>query len=264
MKNIETVISEKLNEIEQRENVRIIHCVESGSRAWGFASPDSDYDVRFIYVRPAEFYLKLEKTRDVIEWQLDETLDINGWDMQKALRLLHSSNPTLFEWNQSPIIYKTTPEWGKISAIINEYFLSKSGLYHYLSTAKGNYREFLRGDVVKLKKYFYVIRPLLACRWIIKEQTPPPMLFSELVDTCLEDDLKPAVGDLVRKKMQTPEMGEGPRIAVLNDYIERSIEEIDAAVKVLPEERKQGWDRLDILFNEIVLKQVDCYNNDIV
>ena len=91
------LILEKLAEIEERENIKILHCVESGSRAWGFASPDSDYDVRFIYVRPKEFYLRLDKTRDVIEWQLDDTLDINGWDIDKTLTLLHSSNPTLFE-----------------------------------------------------------------------------------------------------------------------------------------------------------------------
>ena len=106
----ETIL-EKLDEIEKRENIKILHCIESGSRAWGFASPDSDYDVRFIYVRPKEFYLRLDKTRDVIEWQLDDTLDINGWDLQKPLRLLHSSTPTLFEWNNSPIVYKTMPEW---------------------------------------------------------------------------------------------------------------------------------------------------------
>ena len=92
-------IRRELTKLEQTENIRILHCVESGSRAWGFASPDSDYDVRFIYARPLPCYLRLEKTRDVIEWQLDETLDINGWDLQKALRLLHGSNPTLFEWN---------------------------------------------------------------------------------------------------------------------------------------------------------------------
>ena len=249
---ITKVIQEKLNEIELKENVRIFHCVESGSRAWGFASPDSDYDVRFIYVRPAEFYLKLEKTRDVIEWQLDDTLDINGWDLKKTLQLLHSSNPTLFEWNQSPIVYKTTDEWHRISEIINRYFLMKSGLYHYLSTAKSNYREFLKGEIVKLKKYFYVLRPLLACRWILKEQTPPPMLFSELVESCLEPGLKPVVEDLVRLKMQTPEIGEGKRIDVLNEYIDRSIEEIDALIKALPEECKQGWEELDQVFRSIV------------
>ena len=104
------LILEKLQEIEERENIKILHCVESGSRAWGFASPDSDYDVRFIYVRPKEFYLRLDKTRDVIEWQLDDTLDINGWDIDKTLTLLHTSNPSLFEWNSSPIVYKTTDE----------------------------------------------------------------------------------------------------------------------------------------------------------
>ena len=118
---VQDIIPAKLKEIEARENIRVIHCIESGSRAWGFASPDSDYDVRFIYVRPLEYYLRLDKTRDVIEWQLDDTLDINGWDLQKALRLLHSSNPTLFEWNNSPIVYKTTLEWAEISAIIDHF-----------------------------------------------------------------------------------------------------------------------------------------------
>ena len=184
------IITAKLAEIEKKENVRVIHAVESGSRAWGFASPDSDYDVRFIYVRPKEFYLKLEKTRDVIEWQLDETLDINGWDLQKALRLLHTSNPTLFEWSNSPIVYKTTDEWSYIQKEINNYFLAKSGLYHYLSTATSNYREYLKGDTVKLKKYFYVVRPLLACKWILDKNCPPPMLFSELVEAELETEMQ--------------------------------------------------------------------------
>ncbi|MBR6224730.1 MAG: nucleotidyltransferase domain-containing protein, partial [Firmicutes bacterium] len=157
--SIQEEIGEKLKEIEEKENVKILHCVESGSRAWGFASPDSDYDVRFIYVHQADWYLKLEKTRDVIEWQLDDVLDINGWDLKKTLTLLHSSNPTIFEWNQSPIVYKTTSEWKVVSDIINNYFVQKSGLHHYLSTAKGNYREYLKGDIVRVKKYFYVLRP---------------------------------------------------------------------------------------------------------
>lgn len=116
---MQNVIEEQLKEIEEKENVKIIYCVESGSRAWGFASPDSDYDVRFIYVRNKEDYLKLNKNRDVIEWRLDDVLDINGWDIQKALRLLYKSNPTLIEWSMSPIVYKTTPQWEKISGIVS-------------------------------------------------------------------------------------------------------------------------------------------------
>lgn len=114
---MQKVIIEKLKEIESRENVKILYCVESGSRAWDFASPDSDYDVRFVYVRPKDYYLRLDKTNDVIEWQLDDTLDINGWDISKFLQLLYKSNPTTFEWKSSPIVYKTTSEWDKVSKI---------------------------------------------------------------------------------------------------------------------------------------------------
>jgi len=251
-KIVQEIIPAKLKEIEARETIRVIHCVESGSRAWGFASPDSDYDVRFIYVRPIEYYLRLDKTRDVIEWQLDETLDINGWDLQKALRLLHSSNPTLFEWNNSPIVYKTTPEWAEISAIIGHFFQKKAGLYHYLSTAKKNYREYLKGDMVKLKKYFYVLRPILACRWILEKQTPPPMLFSALADACLDEALVPAVTDLLRLKMETPEIGLGPRIDIINDYLDASIEEVDRLIQAIPGDEKVTWDELNRLFLEAV------------
>ena len=104
---MEDIIRKKLKEIEQKENVKIIMAVESGSRAWGFASPDSDYDVRFVYVRRPEDYLRLEKTKDVIEWQLDDVLDINGWDLKKALQLMHDSNPSIFEWCASPIVYQS-------------------------------------------------------------------------------------------------------------------------------------------------------------
>ena len=245
---MEKLIKSKLKEIEGKENIRILHCVESGSRAWGFASPDSDYDVRFIYVRPEEFYLRLDKTRDVIEWQLDDTLDINGWDISKALTLLHKSNPTLFEWNSSPIVYKTTGQWKRISDIINRYFVAKAGLYHYLSTAKGNYREYLKGETVRLKKYFYVLRPLLACKWILAEGTPPPMLFSPLMDNYLEEAVVPDVKNLLNLKMSKPEISEGKRLDRVNGYIERSIQEIEEKIRLLPAARNDGWDELNEIF----------------
>ena len=255
MEDHETLVREtipaKLREIEQRENVRILHCVESGSRAWGFASPDSDYDVRFVYVRPLEYYLQLGKTRDVIEWQLDDTLDINGWDLQKALRLLHNSNPTLFEWDRSPIVYKTTPEWAQISACFTHYFKKRSALYHYLSTAKKNYREYLKGDLVRLKKYFYVLRPLLACRWILEKQTPPPVLFTQLKETCLPVEMLPVVEDLLNQKKQTSELGLGPRIVPLNDYLDASILEIDEILNHYPSDPATDWGELNELFLRI-------------
>ena len=238
-------IEKKLIEMEEMENIRILHCVESGSRAWGFASPNSDYDVRFIYLRPTDFYLRLDKTRDVIEWQLD---DINGWDLQKALRLLHKSNPTLFEWNQSPIVYRTTAVWKSISCEINKFFLEKAGIYHYLSAAKNNYREYLHGQTVWLKKYFYVLRPVLACRWVMKNGSPPPMLFEELADACLDPMLKPAVDGLLKLKRETPELGYGPRIGAINDYLDESIEQLAAKLSNMPNENVCNWNALNGLF----------------
>ncbi len=249
---MEELIKSKLIEIEKRENIRILHSVESGSRAWGFASPDSDYDVRFIYVRPKEFYLRLDKTRDVIEWQLDDTLDINGWDVLKALTLLHKSNPTLFEWNSSPLVYKTTKEWESIATIINKYFAPKSCLYHYLSIAKSNYREYLKGETVRLKKYFYVLRPLLACKWILAEGTPPPMLFSELMDKYLDESIREDVLKLLVLKMNKPEIAEGKRFEKINEYLDRSILEIEEQIKILPSSYEKSWDELNKVFLSVL------------
>lgn len=138
-----STITAKLREIEATENVHILLAVESGSRAWGFASPDSDYDVRFIYVRPRDEYLRLDPPRDVIELPINDLLDINGWDLYKTLQLLHKSNPTLFEWFSSPIVYLETDFANHFRQIMNTYFSSKRGLYHYLSMAENNYREYL-------------------------------------------------------------------------------------------------------------------------
>lgn len=242
------MIIERLKEIEQRENIRILHAVESGSRAWGFASPDSDYDVRFIYVRPRDFYLKLEKTRDVLEFPVNDLLDINGWDLQKALRLLHKSNPSVFEWFKSPIVYKQTEFSNEFIPMMENYFLKKSGLYHYLNMANGNYREYLRGEEVKAKKYFYVLRPLLACKWILRTNTPPPMLFSELKAAELRSDLKEPVDNLLRIKMEVPELKLIPRVDVINVYIESEIPKILEEIKNIPEEHNQGYDELNRLF----------------
>lgn len=249
---MEALIKEKLKEIELRENCRILLAVESGSRAWGFASPDSDYDVRFIYVRPRDSYLKLNRMRDVIELPINDLLDINGWDVDKALKLLHKSNPTVFEWFSSPIIYQTSPFAEQFKPVMQRYFSSKSGLWHYLHMAESNYREFLRGDMVKAKKYFYVLRPILACRWILERQTPPPMLFAELMESELPEYLNETVQQLLELKMNAPEVKMIPRIDILNDYLDRSIVEVKEQIEKLPKETVQDWDELNQLFLSVL------------
>ena len=243
----ETILK-KLNEIEKKENAKILLAVESGSRAWGFASPDSDYDVRFIYVRPKEDYLRLEKTRDVIELPIEGELDINGWDLDKTLRLLRASNPTLFEWFSSPIVYRETAFAQEFRSIMQRYFSSKRGLSHYLSMASSNYREYLKGDTVKAKKYFYVLRPVLACRWILDKGTPPPMLFSELMDAERDAAILPDVNRLLDLKMNDPEIKTIPKIESINHYLDSSMEEVRSRIVQLPEDASHGWEELDQLF----------------
>ena len=142
------------------------------------------------------------------------------------------------------MVYKTTPQWEKISGIVSQYFLEKTGVYHYLSMAKGNYREYLKTDEVKLKKYFYVIRPILACKWILDKKTAPPMLFSELMNECLDDDL-------LEIKKQTSELGKGKRIDVINDYIEKELAEIEKKADII-ENKYNDWEILNKIFLEIL------------
>ena len=245
-------IKEKLVEIEQVENVQIILAAESGSRAWGFASPDSDYDVRFIYIRKPEDYIRLNPVRDVIEWQLDDVYDVSGWDLQKALRLLHESNPALHEWCTSPIVYREDERADALRELSKECFIPKKSLYHYLSMAKGTYNTHLSGDEVRLKKYFYSLRPVLAAKWVIEKGTMPPIIFDELVSAELDPDMVPLVEELVRVKRETPELGNGAKIPELNEYLLEQIEMIQAAADSA-ENRKNDWDKLEEFFRSMVL-----------
>ena len=248
------IIIEKLREIEKNENIKILLAVESGSRAWGFASSDSDYDVRFIYVRPKEFYLRLDKTRDVIELPINDELDINGWDLKKALTLLHNSNPTLFEWLSSPIVYCKTDFMDNNCEKLNSYFSAKKSLYHYLHMAENNNREFLRDDIVKLKKYFYVLRPILACKWILEHKSQPPMQFKTLVDAQLPDYIRDDVDELLERKINAPEIKNIKRVEKINDYIEHSITEIKQSLDTILPEKDKDWNEL----NEIFLSELHC------
>lgn len=246
--SIESLVQLKLREIEEKESVKVLHAVESGSRAWGFASPDSDYDVRFVYVHSMEYYLGLQSKKDFIDWELNETLDINGWDLSKALQHFHKSNATLFEWSNSPVVYDTTPEWKLIREIAQNYFSCKSSMYHYYGTANKNYHEYLTAEMVKYKKYFYVLRPILACKWIEKKACPPPVLFQDLVDEVLETDMKATVEKLIDMKTQMGEAQKGKRVDKLNEYIVYNLAYFKEKVDSMVDDRNPDWDKLNELF----------------
>ena len=245
------IIQKKLEEIEKQEHVKIILAIESGSRAWGFESDDSDYDVRFIYVREPEMYLRLDPVRDVIEWQLDEVFDISGWDIKKALQLLYKSNPTLFEWINSPIVYKETIEGRELRELSKQYFDVKKSVMHYLNMTSSTFENYLQDKSVKLKKYFYALRPILASKYALDNKTQPPIKFNDLMDTMLEDKLKTEVNHLLELKMKSKETEYIPVVNELNLYIKNKMQEINEQAYQLNEMRFE-WDNLNNYFLKVL------------
>jgi predicted nucleotidyltransferase len=218
-------IAAVLDEIEEREEVTIFYACESGSRAWGFASQDSDYDVRFLYVHSRDWYLSIEPGRDVIERPLEDVLDVSGWDLRKALGLLRKSNPPLLEWLQSPVVYRQRPELlSLITEVMPQYYAPRSCLYHYLHMARNNHREYLKGELVRVKKYLYVLRPVLACLWIERDLGLVPVRFSDLVDGVVDAPrLREAIEGLVRRKEAGLEQDYGPKIGIISQFLDEEI-----------------------------------------
>jgi predicted nucleotidyltransferase len=220
--SIHGAIVDALTQAEQRYDVRVLLAVESGSRAWGFASPDSDWDVRFIYVHRPEWYLSIDEKRDVIEEMLPLDIDLAGWDLRKALRLFRKSNPPLLEWLRSPLNYREQYSAADGLRTLSEGFFSPvSVMHHYLSMGRRNHAHYLQNEEVRLKKYLYVLRPLLACDWIAATGTMAPMEFHHLLDRLMPDGtVRTAVDQLLRDKMRGGELGRGPRVAALHDWID--------------------------------------------
>lgn len=174
-------ILEKLREIEAQQGVEILFACESGSRAWGFASPDSDYDIRFIYKHDLDYYLSLWEQTDVIEFMTEDDLDGSGWDLRKTVRLLAKSNAPLLEWLHSPVVYFENEAFAnQMRSLAKDCFSPIACLYHYLGTTK-NFMEVCTAEEVKLKSYFYALRTALAGKWIIERNSFPPVAFVELL-----------------------------------------------------------------------------------
>lgn len=253
MEHIHKVIQEQLDHIEQEEQVTILYACESGSRAWGFPSQDSDYDVRFIYLRKPEWYLSIFDKRDVIERPINDMLDISGWDLRKALNLFRKSNPPLLEWLQSPIPYREKHSVAeKLRGISPFTFSPKSCMYHYLNMARGNYREYLQGEQVKIKKYFYVLRPVLACEWILRFGEMPPMAFDVLVDRLLpkNEELWDVIQQLLIRKKAGDELDYEPRLNPINEYLETRIQALEKEAASQNSNDDKRDEQLDALFRE--------------
>jgi predicted nucleotidyltransferase len=247
-------IAARLAAMAAEEGVRVLYACESGSRAWGFPSADSDYDVRFIYAHPVEWYLSVQTRRDVIERPLDNLIDLSGWDVRKAMVLLRKSNPPLLEWLQSPIVYQEDADFlREMHALLPAYYSPRNCMHHYLHMAQGNIREYLKGDRVWVKKYFYVLRPLLACRWIEAGLGVVPMEFRKLVDgVSLNDDLRQAIERILVDKLAGREMDDGPRVPVFHEFFDQEMPRLESIAESVPAGPKPDHELLDHVFRRLV------------
>jgi uncharacterized protein len=238
--DVRAEIDRRIEAIKADDDVRILMAVESGSRAWGFPSPDSDYDVRFLYIRKRDWYLSLMPGRDVIEQPIVDEIDLNGWDIRKALVLLLKSNAVVSEWIQSPIRYiDDDPVIAKIAALADEVLDSRALAYHYANLGRTAAERWLDGDEdVPVKKYFYALRPAIAILSIMQnEGKRPPMNLQQLMASC---DLSPAmvadIDELIEAKKRTNEKSNGTRKPALDAFIREQLQK----APLVPRKDKDG------------------------
>lgn len=247
-------VTSELRRIEDEHKVRVLLAVESGSRAWGFASPDSDYDVRFIYVHERDWYLSVFCARDVIEEMLPGDLDVCGWELRKTLRLFFKCNLALNEWLDSPIAYSEAAGFrSQLSQMIPLYFNPIAAVHHYRSMADTAFNDNYTGSHIRIKKLFYALRPLLACRWIEHTRSQPPTEFSKLLTPAwISEEDKRWIADLVRQKADAAEAAPYQLSLERANGIRAELERYKSAASFLPAPAKAGGDRLDDLFRQWV------------
>lgn len=242
----QTIIN-KLAEIELEHKIKILFACESGSRGWQFPSPDSDYDVRFIYVRPYQYYLSVLDRKYDLNFPINGELDIYGWDIRKVLQLIKKSNTTPFEWLQSPIVYRQEAGFSNdLWALCQSYFGQRSNIHHYLGIAQGAMDTFANDSEIKIKKLFYVLRPLLAAKWCLEKQSVAPMTIGPLM-TLLPDHLKTQVADLIALKANAAESFVLNINADLKTYIDTEFARINNASVHLKKDNFDA-DKLDEFF----------------
>lgn len=254
-----SAIDARLDGVEREHGVKILLAIESGSRAWGFPSPDSDYDCRFVYIRPQRDYVTLFPKRDVIETPLTEVFDVNGWDLAKALKLLHAGNAVIIEWLTSPITYRA-------DASFRDGFLGLAGMtadrnriaHHYLHLGRSIYDSRLGNlDDIPIKKLFYALRPAIALRWmrLNPQARLPPMNFPELCRGAgLALELRTTIEDLLARKAVTRELGRGPMPQIIREAILLEFSAAEAAFGRGGARDAEDEQRLDAFFRSCVTR----------
>lgn len=230
MNVVEHQIQALLDRIERDHGVKILYACESGSRAWGFASPDSDYDIRFLFARPSSTYVSIQEGIESIDLPLEGDLDAGGWDLRKAARLLGKSNGALVEWLHSPIVYRAEPTFReRWQVTARDVFSARASCDHYRGLAKQMIRGKLDAEAVRAKDYLYALRAILAAHWVTEGRGIPPVEFSETL-SLLPENIHALIPELLEHKARTGEGVRMPRITALDDYLQGSLQEIESKI----------------------------------
>ncbi len=241
-------INRRLDDIAARAGVRILYAVEAGSRAWGFASPDSDYDVRFVYARRPDSYLSVTEIPDTLEFPIVGDFDAAGWDVRKAMRLFGRSNGPVCEWLGSPIVYREDSvhiaSWrGSAETIIDPKALAA----HYIGMAKRPWFVDFQEEEVRLKATLYALRAVCAAQWIVDGRGVPPVDFRVLLSGIeLKPELTAAVEALLEAKSTASEKAKCQPHPEVYGFVGRRMEALDERVKSM-RTRPVSGDALDRL-----------------
>jgi len=254
MNEIRESILNKLEETQNKYNVRILLAIESGSRGWGFASPDSDYDCRFIYVHERDWYLSVLDKKDIIEYAADEIYDINGWDLKKVLQHLMKSNAVMHEWLYSNMVYIRNEEiTGILRDMAKQYFNPIASSYHYLSMAINKYNEIQVEEESKLKKYFYTLRPLANVLYIKEHMKIPYMEYEHnLNEIEVRHEIREEIDKLLEIKKVSDESYKIPKNTILMDYFKEVIEATEENLKEMKFTKNKDYSDIDIAFKKII------------
>lgn len=242
MKNL---VPRKLEEIEKEQGIRILYAAESGSRAWGTCRESSDFDVRFIFIRPPEDYLKLEEEKDVLEFPIEDGWDMCGWDVRKLLKLLRGSNTQIYEWFASPIVYVDDGFSQRIRPLLEDCFCRKTACLHYLHQADLKNKKLLHTPRHKIKHYMYILQHLGCVNWVLTHGAPPPLDYRQITAT-LPEELAGDARELLRRKLAAETFTE-PDPALDKRIREERSRLMDKA-QTLPRKEAVAWEILDRFF----------------
>lgn len=250
------IIVEELRRFEREMGITILYAVEAGSRAWGYSKPDSDYDVRFMYVKPLEKYLSLNPNGDVLEQSTLKQLDFVGWDIQKALKLFHGSNPSLMEWLTPENVYLEEKIIHPLRKLLPKYYSRVKCLHHYYHMAKRNYTAYIQSNGNDIKSMVMTIRPLLACEWIMgSEDFPPNQILTSANEIIRDEEIQYELHQLIKVMQNGKREDTDVRFLGLHHYIEMRLTYIEKYISTLPDYERRDWSELNAYFLR-VLKDV--------